>query len=148
MSDEEVVVLPVLDYSGIMAKSGVRASCRDGMLRAGDPANALFVATSTFLVGPNPQVLPGLPEDRLVSPLKRREGGIDWRGAAVGGGIPGVAVFFGNLSGRLSECNALKTHPSAPLRHYINALAKSPSKISSYLFKRGKYLTPVPLDVI
>ena len=73
--DEQIVVWP--GGVEVVAKSGVGAAGRNGVLGDGNPAKSSLVAASAFLERGGSQVGPGAPNDVVIAPEEGREAGID-----------------------------------------------------------------------
>lgn len=75
--DEQIVVRP--GGIEVVAKSGVGAAGRYGVLRQWDPAKAPLIAAGAFLERGDPQVGPGIPNDVVIPPEEGREAGVNGR---------------------------------------------------------------------
>ena len=132
MLHQNMIIRPWEDRS-VMTKPGVRSSSCDRMLRYGHPAHAFFVAASTFFGGFYAHFCPGVSQQRVILPKKRRKARKNWRGPAISRKVPSVAIFLDYLWRRLGESDTLQRVNIDPCRIKI-----------SYLLEVWKYAVPIP----
>ena len=89
--DEQVVVGS--PNVSIVAKPGVRPPRGHGVLRNGDPADAILLPTGTFGQHWEIHIFPGLSNGEVISPEEWRQGRKDGSGATVNCIVPSVAVL-------------------------------------------------------